>query len=112
MLPLLLRITSGVTGVSVEEIKSKSRVHHKVEARFISAYVMRESGMTYSEIGRALKRDHSSALHACRTIQVAIDNPDHLGSKEIIEKVGLVLKVKDEVIAKHGVVAARSISAW
>lgn len=95
MLPLLLRITSGVTGVSVEEIKSRSRTQHVVDARFLSAYVMREDGMTYSEIGKALNRDHSCIIRAHRLIEEKVNAPDP-NFPVLKRRLGMVLKAQEE----------------
>jgi chromosomal replication initiation ATPase DnaA len=51
-------------GLTVDDIKSPSRVHRIVVARQETYYLLREAGYSYPQIGRFCGgRDHSSALH-------------------------------------------------
>ena len=55
---------------SVEDIKSKRRLREFVEARFISMYLYKEfTTMTFKSIGRDFGRDHTTVIHACKTIR-------------------------------------------
>jgi hypothetical protein len=52
------------TGVSVQELESKSRQQHIVRARNIAMKKCREEGMTLSIIGKAFNRNHSTVMHS------------------------------------------------
>ena len=53
--------------LGVDVIKDKSRTKEKVEARMMFSYIMDEKGYGKSEIGRFLKKDHSSVIHYLKT---------------------------------------------
>jgi len=51
-------------GLTVDDIKSPSRVHRIVVARQETYYLLREAGYSYPQIGRFCGgRDHSSVVH-------------------------------------------------
>ena len=60
---LILKGVSEKTGIPVEKIVSKSRANSLVTARLNASIQMRACGMTLSEIGNALNRDHSAITH-------------------------------------------------
>jgi hypothetical protein len=53
--------------LGVDVIKDKSRTKEKVEARMMFSYIMHEKGYGPSEIGRFLKKDHTSVIHYLKT---------------------------------------------
>lgn len=56
---------SAIMGVSVESILSKDRHRKIAHARQAVAYTLRlVKGTSYPQIGRVLKRDHSTVMHA------------------------------------------------
>ena len=55
---------SEITGVPASEILGRRRAQEVCHARELVCYVARRTGMTYSQIGRALNRDHSTIIHA------------------------------------------------
>jgi chromosomal replication initiator protein len=62
-------------GVSVDDIKSKSRKSEVKESRFICMYMLRTfTDMTLEDIGLQYKRDHATVLYAVGDIQYQIDN--------------------------------------
>jgi chromosomal replication initiation ATPase DnaA len=50
-----------------QSILSEARWAHFVDARSVVVMAMRARGASFEHIGRALGRDHSSALHLYRT---------------------------------------------
>lgn len=62
-----IRAAADYFGVPFEGVFGSCRERPFVLARFAVAYVMRErEGQSYPQIGRRLKRDHSSILHGHR----------------------------------------------
>ena len=52
------------------QIKGKCRVRGYIKARFIAMYLLRRrTGLTLKEIGRMFHRDHTSIIHAIKTIE-------------------------------------------
>ena len=53
--------------VAVDEIRSACKLQHVVSARWECAYRLRyELNLPYAAIGRFLKKDHATIIHACR----------------------------------------------
>ncbi|KQM18397.1 helix-turn-helix domain-containing protein [Novosphingobium sp. Leaf2] len=59
----IVTIAAELSGVSRQEIMSKSRVARVVRVRNACYMIARESGKSYPAIGRALGRDHSTIIH-------------------------------------------------
>ena len=56
--------------VNVEDVFKKTRKQHIVEARHIIGFICRvECQITFVELGKKLKRDHSTIVHASQSIQ-------------------------------------------
>ena len=54
--------------VAVDEIRSACKLGHVVSARWECAYRLRnELKIPYAAIGRILKKDHATIIHACRS---------------------------------------------
>jgi len=52
------------TGVTYEELKSKCRKRHLVEARYLYAYIMKKkSNYSLEKIGSQINRDHSMMIY-------------------------------------------------
>jgi len=66
------------SGLSVKEIKSKSRVREIVEWRHIACYICRENGYgTFSKIGQVLGgKDHSTILSAVNKVSDLLQTND------------------------------------
>lgn len=64
----LLAVAATACHTTPAAIISKCRTANPVRARFALAYFLREHGMTLQGIGRRLKRNHSSILHALREV--------------------------------------------
>lgn len=52
------------TGNSVHAVMGRSRVPHVCRVRELICYIAHQRGLTLSQIGRALRRDHSTIKHA------------------------------------------------
>ena len=54
--------------VAVDEIRSACKLRHVVSARWECAYRLRhELNIPYEAIGRFLRKDHATIIHACRS---------------------------------------------
>lgn len=54
--------------VAVDEIRSACKLRHVVRARWEVAYRLRyELQIPYKTIGRFLRKDHATIIHACRS---------------------------------------------
>ena len=58
-------------GLSANEITGVNRFSEIVEARWDVIIKARKFGHTKSAIGRALNRDHTTIIHACKKMGVA-----------------------------------------
>lgn len=57
-------------GLSWEELIGPRRTAYLANARHVAAWLMRQSGLSLEEIGRALGgRDHTTMLHSIRQIE-------------------------------------------
>jgi len=88
------QITAAVAkhlGLTVTELKSKSRQQNIAEARGLAMHLVRRlTGASYAEIGRQFGgRDHTTVLHACRRVNsTAARDP---ASRRLIEELVAVL---------------------
>src|SRR3569832_1060806 len=65
---MVLADVSAETGVTVEDLKSPCRLPLVVDARRVAARRLRDGGLSYPAIGRALGgRHHTSAMYLCAT---------------------------------------------
>lgn len=66
----ILDVAGSRFGVTWEELLSRDRTAHLANARHVAAWLMRQAGMSYPAIGRALGgRDHTTAMHAVARIE-------------------------------------------
>ncbi len=64
----LIQAAADLYGTDPESVRSPSRNRSVVNARMVACWLLREAGSSYPEIGRAVRRDHSTAINACRAI--------------------------------------------
>lgn len=57
-------ITARYLDISPHAIFTRSRERKVLDARQVVCWVAADAGFSYSEIGRHIKRDHSSVMHA------------------------------------------------
>jgi chromosomal replication initiation ATPase DnaA len=56
-------------GLTQAQVKGKCRLRGYVKARFVAMFMLRtKTGLTLKEIGRMFHRDHTSIIHAIKTI--------------------------------------------
>ena len=52
------------TGITIEQLKSKTRIRDIVEKRMIIAYFLRNKvGLTFMQVGNSLKKNHATIIH-------------------------------------------------
>jgi hypothetical protein len=66
----ILHLVAEAMEVGVEVILSSSRVARIVHCRALVATTLRGRGWSYPQIGRLLKRDHSSVINSCDKIDI------------------------------------------
>lgn len=54
------------TGVTREQITGKSRLQQIVYARAIAAWFLRQSGLSYPQIGKVINRQHCTVIYHLR----------------------------------------------
>ena len=58
------------------DIRKRSRMREYVDLRIVFCYRMRREGLSYSAIGRAIGRDHSTVISCCERMKDALDYPN------------------------------------
>ena len=75
----IINDVSQRSGIKKEKILSRNRRKEIVAARFACMYLLRkEAFMTFAAIGRVFGRDHSTAMHALRTVENLLYTNDYL----------------------------------
>ena len=75
----IINDVSQRSGIKKEKILSRNRRKEIVAARFACMYLLRkEAFMTFAAIGRVFDRDHSTAMHALRTVENLLETNDYL----------------------------------
>jgi chromosomal replication initiation ATPase DnaA len=70
------RQVSALTGVSIEQIKGKSRVTDIVNARHMVSYLMAKNhGFRWKAIGDAVGRDHSTIINSVEVVADGLEMP-------------------------------------
>lgn len=61
---------AAVFGVEPAEITGVERAHKIARARHVAAWLLRQDGMSYPQIGRALGyRDHTTIMHSVEVVE-------------------------------------------
>lgn len=83
----IIRIVSDITGISVDDIKSKRRIRTIVEARCLAIYFLRTKNRnTYQKIGELVGgRDHSTIIYNLSLYEILMAQNE--GFKSMSEKV-------------------------
>ena len=74
-----VRLASAALKISARDVLEGSRFGFVVDCRSVVVQVMARQGMAYAEIGRRLKRDHSSIKHLDDTFAKRALKKPHLG---------------------------------
>lgn len=70
---LVLRLTGRRYGVSVHDLKSERRTANLVLARHVAVWMLRRfCGLSYTEIGNHLNRDHTTAMYSEKRIEALL----------------------------------------
>ena len=72
----------------LQDLKGKSRVPELVRWRHVLLYLLKKQGATFQKAGEMLNRDHTTALHAFKKVENAIDGYD----KKLLEVLHKVTK--------------------
>lgn len=67
----IVDIVAAHYGLTRQVLLSPRRTAPIARARHMAMYLLREQGMTYAQIGRFLRRDHSTALYGYSRIQTS-----------------------------------------
>lgn len=71
--------------VSFEELKSKNRKKHLIQARmYVSAFLRKYTLMTFEQIGDLMERNHATILHLCKRHKDEMFYADAREKNEII----------------------------
>jgi len=65
-------------GLSRTTLLSRQRTATVALARQVAMYLLREEGLTYEQVGRLLRRDHSTALHGAAHIRRIVTREPHV----------------------------------
>lgn len=60
---------SAETGVRLADIMGRSRLAYLCRIRELVCYIANRNGISHSQIGRVLRRDHTTIMHAVRNEQ-------------------------------------------
>lgn len=72
---IVINTVVKITGVTIDQLRSPSRVEHICNARHIAAYALHVMlGNSLNVAGAALNRDHASVMHSCRVCMEWLDD--------------------------------------
>lgn len=63
-----IRAAAEEFSVNVLDIATADRSGPVTNARHVAAWLLRDQGLSYPEIGRVLARDHTTAINSCRRV--------------------------------------------
>lgn len=102
-LETLMRKIGEIYDINPAKIISNMQNHRIVEARAIVAFTLYLAGYSYSDIGKLLKRHHSTVMYYCDTIENKLgpkDNPDPRIKKILRYMQILDNNITDELISR------------
>lgn len=84
----IVRATCEIMGVFLDDLQGYSRLPTLLHARKIIAYVSRQHGYSYPQIGQVLRRDHTSVLYSVGVLlaQTPEEGADHVDLLKRIEE--------------------------
>ena len=66
----LMREVAAAYGVTLDDIRSRSRVARLATARAVTCFLLNRClNMSTNEVGKAIFRDHASVMHSCRQVE-------------------------------------------
>lgn len=66
--PNIIQAAADLYGTTLEEVCTGSNERSVVRARMLACWMLRETGKSFPEIGRLFGRDHTTVMHACRSV--------------------------------------------
>lgn len=69
----ILQAMADYCEIDTETITSRKRNEDAVTARFAAVWLMHQAGYTQSQIGKVIKRDHSTVQYALKTFSKWLD---------------------------------------
>ena len=85
MMELCINKVSNYYDIPLEVLKSKSRVREVVKARQIFCWLMRKNTrLSFRDIGKPLIIDHSTVIHAIKTVENLIHTKDYFGNDALL----------------------------
>jgi chromosomal replication initiation ATPase DnaA len=73
---ILCDVLNSITGVTGNDILSKSRKRDHVVPRYVLCHILRLEGKTYQYIGKHISgKHHATIIHAIRVVEDWIENP-------------------------------------
>jgi chromosomal replication initiation ATPase DnaA len=86
----ILNIVCLEEGVSIDEIRSRSRMWKVSRARHLFCWMARQKGYGHKEIGSAVCRDRATVVHSEKTINElkSVDKKIGQSVMEICKKIG------------------------
>ncbi len=64
----IIAVTAAHFAVAPADIIGAGRSREYVQARMVAAWLLRQTGRSYPEIGALLGKDHTTAINACRRV--------------------------------------------
>ena len=64
----VVAVTAAHFAVSPAQVTGSERGRDVVRARMVAAWLLRQDGRSYPEIGRALGKDHTTVMHAVKRV--------------------------------------------
>jgi len=91
----IIDIVASVTGVTVADMKSPSRLRELSDARCLvfGLFVEYSDRMTYAELGRKMNRDHSTVTHNVKKFHTLTDTDPAFRAKR--EKCEAMLRERE-----------------
>jgi chromosomal replication initiator protein len=81
----VLELVARHFGVRTRDLRSRSRAAHSSTPRQVAIYLLRRHcGLSYPEVGRQLRRHHTTALHADRLVQRQLQSDAGLRSAIVV----------------------------
>lgn len=97
----IIKIASVETGISVDRILSRDRTKEYVFARRVYIYLARTQGYSFPAIGKAINKDHTTAIHAY-AIAKNDENVLAIASRRILVGKNDSLNMQMERVCAHG----------
>ena len=70
-------------GFDYRDLTGTCRSDTMARARFVAMAMLRQRGLSYPEIARAIgRRDHTTAMHGCRRVAMDVELQGHMAAVE------------------------------